>query len=72
MFPLVVFATLDSSSSVAFLEVDISGAAVSARSLQAYFDIEASLEALPAPAVPAFVTSLFLAGVDAIVAGDCC
>ena len=79
LLPLVVgFATLDSSVAVTALpEAAMSGAAVSARSLRACFDIEASLdEDLAATAggeldTAAFeVEGFFLAGVEAIVAGD--
>ena len=77
LLPLVVgFATLDSSVAVTALpEAAMSGAAVSARSLRACFDIEASLdEDLAATGeldTAAFeVEGFFLAGVEAIVAGD--
>ena len=77
LLPLVVgFATLDSSvAATALPEAAMSGAAVSARSLRACFDIEASLdEDLAATGeldTAAFeVEGFFLAGVEAIVAGD--
>ena len=77
--PLIVgFSTLDSSvAATALPEAATSGAAVSARSLRACFDIEASLEGVLAAATygeldtAAFeVEGFFLAGVDAIVAGE--
>ena len=75
----VEFTTLDSSAVAATVfEALVSGAAVSARSLRACFDIEASLEATGAPAGESVLAAFFVdvncffAGVDVIVVGDRC